>query len=129
MARQETNPLTPAEWKVMKIAWELKSCAARDVYQEAGRLHVMSASTVKTHLRRLVEKGFLATTRVGNSFLYRPSRPALGSLYRAADRLLENTLAGTTGPLLAYMVKKSKLSADELEQLRELLNGYEPEED
>ncbi len=129
MARQKTNPLTPAEWKVMKIAWELKSCAARDVYQEAGRLHGMSASTVKTHLRRLVEKGFLATTRVGNSFLYRPSRPALGSLYRAADRLLENTLAGTTGPLLAYMVNKSKLSADELEQLRELLDGYEPEED
>ncbi len=129
MARRKTNPLTPAEWKVMKIAWEHKSCAARDVYQEAGRLYGMSASTVKTHLRRLVEKGFLATTRVGNSFLYRPSRPALGSLYRAADRLLEHTLAGTTGPLLAYMVKKSKLSADELEQLRELLDGYEPEED
>ncbi len=62
MARQETYPLTPAEWKVMKIAWELKSCAARDVYQEAGRLYGMSASTVKTHLRRLVEKEFLART-------------------------------------------------------------------
>ena len=129
MARRKNEPLTPAEWKVMKIAWQLKSCAARDVYQEAGKLHDMSASTVKTHLRRLVEKGFLATTRVGNSFLYRPSRPALGSLYTAADRLLENALHGTTGPLLAYMVKKSKLSGDELDQLRELLARCEPEED
>ena len=129
MVRRETYPLTPAEWKVMKIAWQLKSCAARDVYQEAGRLHGMSTSTVKTHLRRLVEKDFLATTRVGNSFLYRPSKPPLGSLYRAADKLLENTLDGTTGPLLAYMVKKSKLSTDELDQLRALLEKYEPEAD
>ena len=129
MVPREPDPLTPAEWKVMKIAWQLRSCAARDVYQQAGEQHGMSVSTVKTHLRRLVEKGFLATTRVGNSFLYRPSRPALGSLYRAADRLLENTLDGTTGPLLAYMVKKSKLSADELARLRELLADYRPEED
>ncbi len=129
MVRRKTYPLTPAEWKVMKIAWQLKSCAARDVYQEAGRLHGMSVSTVKTHLRRLVEKGFLATTRVGNSFLYRPSRPALGSLYSAADRLLENALDGTTGPLLAYMVKKSKLSGEEIDQLREILARHEPEGD
>jgi predicted transcriptional regulator len=129
MARRQTNPLTPAEWKVMKIAWQLKSCAARDVYQEAGKLHGMSTSTVKTHLRRLVEKDFLTTTRVGNSFLYRPSRPPLGSLYRAADRLLENTLDGTTGPLLAYMVKKSKLSAEELARLRDLLDQRQPEGD
>ena len=129
MARRQSNPLTPAEWKVMKIAWQLKSCAARDVYQQAGKLHGMSTSTVKTHLRRLVEKGFLATTRVGNSFLYRPSRPPLGSLYRAADRLLENTLDGTTGPLLAYMVKKSKLSSEELDRLRDLLDQRQPEGD
>ncbi len=129
MVRRQPNSMTPAEWKVKKIAWQLKSCAARDVYQEAGRLHGMSTSTVKTHLRRLVEKGFLATTRVGNSFLYRPSRPPLRSLYSAADRLLENTLDGTTAPLLAYMVKKSKLSSDELDQLRELLDGYRPEGD
>ncbi len=31
------EPLTTAEWKVMKIVWRLKACAARDVYEEAGR--------------------------------------------------------------------------------------------
>ncbi len=71
----------------------------------------------------------IATTRVGNSFLYRPSKPALGSLYTAADRLLENALAGTTGPLLAYMVKKSKLSSEELARLRDLLDQRQPEGD
>ena len=124
---QTLDPLTPAEWKVMRIVWLLKSCAARDVYEKAGSLYGWAASTVKTHLRRLVEKGHLSATRVGNSFLYKPTRPALRVLKQDADRLLANTLEGTTAPLLAYMVKKSKLSPQELEELRQLLDACDPE--
>ncbi|MCA8942843.1 MAG: BlaI/MecI/CopY family transcriptional regulator [Planctomycetes bacterium] len=121
--------LTPAEWKVMKIVWRLERCAARDVYEAAGSAHGMSVSTVKTHLRRLVEKGHLETTRVGNSFLYEPTTSALRSLCDAADKLLDNALDGTTAPLLAYMVKKSKLSVDEVDELRTLLDQAADEED
>ncbi len=120
--------LTPAEWKVMKIVWEKKSCAARDVYQVAGKAHGWVPSTTKTILSHLAEKGYLKTTRVGNSFLYRPARTALKSLFRAADTLLDNALEGTVGPLLAYMVKKGELSAEELEQLRSLVDQLPPRE-
>lgn len=122
MGRRTSDPLTPAEWKIMRILWQRKSCAARDVYQAAGEAHGWAPSTVKTLLRRLVEKGYLTTTQVGNSFLYRPARPALKSLCGAADALLENALEGTTGPLLSYMVKKSNLSAEEIEELKSLLD-------
>jgi predicted transcriptional regulator len=125
MAREAPDPLAPAEWKVMKIVWELKSCAARDVYEKAGAEHGWTPSTVKTLLRRLVAKGYLTTQQVGNSFLYRPARPALAALRGAADNLLDNAAAGTVAPLLAYMVRKSKLSPEELAQLRALLDAQE----
>jgi predicted transcriptional regulator len=128
MTDPKPDPLTPAEWKVMRIAWQRGPCSARDVYLVAGRRYSMAPSTVKTHLRRLVDKGYLATTQVGNSFLYQPVRPALGSLFAAADRLLENALEGTTGPLLAYMVKKGQLSAGELDELRALLERKKQED-
>jgi predicted transcriptional regulator len=121
MPRANRDPLTPAEWKVMKIIWSRKGCAARDVCEEAGRAHGWSPSTVKTMLRRLVEKGHLSTTQIGNSFLYRPTRPPLKALLGAADSLLDNAVEGMTGPLLAHMVKRSKLSPEELARLRALL--------
>ena len=99
-----------------------KSCAARDVYQRAGSEHGWAPTTVKTILRRLVVKGYLTTTQIGNSFLYRPVRPAMKSLMGAADALLENALDGTVGPLLAHMVKQGNLSAAELAELRDLLD-------
>ena len=121
MAKEKPESLTAAEWKVMKIVWQLKTAAARDIYELAGQESGWAASTVKTLLRRLVEKGFLTYSQVGNSYLYRPARPALKSLLAAADTLLANALDGTVGPLLAYMVRRSKLTKEELEQLKELL--------
>ena len=129
MARQTPEQLTAAEWKVMKIIWEKKSCAARDVTQTAQKEHDWAASTVKTLLRRLVDKGFLKTTQVGNSFLYRPAQGAMKPLYGAADTLLGNALEGTVAPLLAYMAKKSSLSSAELAELRELFARLSPTEE
>lgn len=122
MSREVPEPLTAAEWKVMKIVWRRKSCAARDVYEEAGGAFGWAPSTTKTLLRRLVDKGHLSATAVGTSYLYRPARPAWQSLVGAADTLLENTLEGLDGRLLAYMVKKSKLTPQDLAQLRALLD-------
>ena len=122
MPPSSPDPLTAAEWKVMNIVWRQKSCAARDVYQVAGQRFGWAPSTTKTLLRRLVDKRYLRTKRVGNSFLYRPARPALESLRRAADLLLESALEGTAGPLLAYMVRRSDLTVEELAELRSLLD-------
>ena len=122
MGGSRPDPLTPAEWKIMKIVWEKKSCAARDVYTVASREHDWTPSTTKTFLRRLTEKGYLKTTRVGNSFLYRPALTAKKSLLRAAETLLENAVEGTVAPLLVHMVKQGKLSAGELAELRSLLD-------
>lgn len=124
MARRSAT-LTPNEWKVMQIVWRLKSCAARDVYVEAGREHGWAPTTVKTYLSLLVEKGQLTATRVGNSFLYKPKTSLLKSLREAADSLMEKTLGGTEGPLLAYMIGKSSLSSSEIGDLRRLLDEAE----
>lgn len=124
------EPLTPAEWKVMKIVWRRRQCAARDVYEEAGRLFGWAPTTAKTVLRRLVEKGHLTAEQIGNSFLYRPAQAAVrSSLLGAADALLDNLLEGTTGLVLSHLVRKSRLSADELTELRALLDQRQTDEE
>src|SRR6266581_3593061 len=98
----------------MKVVWRREACAAREVYEETGRTLGWAPSTAKSVLRRLVDKGCLTTTQVGNSFLYRPAETAVKSLLKAADALLENVLEGTTGVVLSHLVERSKLSAEEL---------------
>ncbi len=124
MAKKPTRKdLSKAEWKVMKIVWELKKGMAREVYTIAGEEHGWSAATVKTLLKRLLDKGYLTATHVGNGFVYRPAQSAIASLRQAADHLLTHTIEGTTGPLLAHMVKQTDLSLADIDQLQELIDA------
>src|SRR5690606_18092401 len=128
MSRPAPETPTRAERKVWKVVQERGACAARDACQALQATDGCSTSTVKTLLRRLVEKRLLRTTRVGNSFLYSPTRSALNVLRDEADALLEGAVSGTVGPLLAYMVRQSRLSADEISELKDLIVAKEAED-
>jgi BlaI family transcriptional regulator, penicillinase repressor len=118
---KERKELSAAEWKVMKIVWDLQKGMAREVYTVAGEAYGWAPPTVKTLLKRLVDKGYLFTTEVGNGFVYRPAQSALAILRNAADTLLEHTTRTATGPLLAHMVESSPLAKDDLDALQKLI--------
>jgi BlaI family transcriptional regulator, penicillinase repressor len=115
--------LSKAEWKVMKIVWELRKAMAREVYTIAGEQYSWTPPTVKTLLKRLVDKGYVTTTRVGNGFVYRPAETALSTLQSAADTLMTNAVEGVTGPLLVHMVERTALSEEDLDSLQELIDS------
>jgi predicted transcriptional regulator len=123
MSPAEKKDLSKAEWKVMRIAWKLQKAMAREIYTIAGEKHSWTPATVKTILRRLVEKGYLSTTPVGNGFVYRPVQSVFSALQAAADNLLKNAMEGTTGPLLAHMVERTPLDADDLDILQKLIDA------
>jgi predicted transcriptional regulator len=123
MAPAQRKDLSKAEWKVMRIVWELQKAMAREVYTIAGERHNWTPATVKTILRRLVDKDYLSTTQVGNGFVYRPAHSPLTTLRSAADLLLTNAVNGTTGPLLAHMVEQTPLNADDLDALQKLIDA------
>ena len=121
MAEESKKELSKAEWKVMKIVWEVKKGVAREIYTIAGQEYSWSPATVKTLLKRLVDKKFVKTAPVGNGFVYRPAKTAISALRNAADHLLTQAIAGTTGPLLAHMVKRTDLSLGEIKELERLI--------
>ena len=123
MSSSERKDLSKAEWKVMKIVWELQKAMAREVYAIAGVQHSWTPATVKTLLKRLVEKGYVSTTRVGNGFVYRPAQSALSTLQSAADSLLTNSVGDVTGPLLVHMVEQTPLSEADLDSLQKLIDS------
>ncbi len=120
---------SPAEWKVLRTVWDGGPIATRDVQAALEAETGWSASTVKTLLRRLVEKGHLRTKRVGNSFLWSARRSPLGPLRRAADLLMERAGGDRLGSVLAYLVRESRLTDEELSQLRELIARKDLEEE
>ena len=96
-----------------------------EVYTIAGEQYSWTPATVKTLLKRLVDKGYVSTTPVGNGFVYRPAQTALATLQAAADMLLTNAVEEATGPLLVHMVERTSLSEADLDSLQKLIDAQE----
>lgn len=125
MPESTYKEISQGEWKVMKALWSLSSAAARDICQITQDQYGMSDSTTRTLLRRLVDKGHIKTTQIGNSFLYEPTSPMLDTICQAADQLLDKTPQETTTSVMMHLVKRSHLSGQDIRELREVLDQCE----
>jgi len=116
-------PLSDAEWEVMKALWADGDMALGDIFKRLEHSD-WAYSTVKTLVRRLVEKGWIAYREVGNSFLYRAAVPRERAVRRAVREFSRRVLDGVLSPFVAYYSEEAELSEEDLVRLEELVRRH-----
>lgn len=72
-SRRSGSPrLTPVEFQIMEIVWELGSALVKDVHRELYRRKGLAYTTVMTEMTQMYRKGVLSHSRRGRAFLYSP---------------------------------------------------------
>ena len=71
--KDDRNSITQSEWEVMRIIWTLGEVRTGQVIKELQGKKDWSDSTIKTLMRRLVQKGLLKTRKEGRCFVYKPT--------------------------------------------------------
>ena len=127
MARQLPE-LTPAEWLVMKVCWDKGKCTARDVYEEALKHRDWQYQTVKTMLDRLAQKGYVRVDKIGPICLYKPTISQAKVTGNAMDQFVGTVLDGALAPMFAHLARGRKLTPDEIESLRKLIEQHKEDE-
>lgn len=115
--------LSDAEWVVMNMIWERDAVEASDVIAVVGPMKDWSDATVKTILHRLVKKGALETTKVGKKYQYAAAAARNDCVRKASQSFIDRIFRGRTAPAIMHLVGSSKLSDEELSQLRALLDA------
>lgn len=117
----ERPEISTSEWQVMNVVWEEQPVTASTIIERLSVSNAWTPATIRTFLHRLVKKGALAFTQDGNRYLYRSAVKRSATIKYASRSFLATVFSGETGPLLTHFVKSSKLSSEEIQQLRELL--------
>ena len=117
--------ISTAEWQVMNVIWERQPVTAREIIAAVVPDNDWSPVTVRTFLHRLVKKGALKTEQDGNRYIYRAAVPRSKTIKQASNSFLASVFSGETAPLLTHFVKNSKLSPEQIEELRQLLDDKE----
>jgi BlaI family penicillinase repressor len=120
MARNTPTHHDPAELGelergILSIVWRLGSVTAEQVREELDR--PLKDSTVRTVLRRLEEKGYLAHSVENRTFFYRPAESRQRVAGRAVKRIVDWFCEGSVEALLVGMVDSKVLDRAELQRL------------
>src|SRR3954468_6554895 len=103
------------ERDILTIVWRLGQVTAEEVREELGR--PLKDSTIRTVLRRLEEKGYLAHAVDNRTFVYRPAESRQRVAGRAVKRIVDWFCDGSVEALLVGMVDSKVLDRAELQRL------------
>ena len=103
------------ERDILSIVWRVGSVTAEQVREELDR--PLKDSTVRTVLRRLEEKGYLAHTMENRTFYYQPAESRQRVAGRAVKRIVDWFCEGSVEELLVGMVDSKVLDRTELQRL------------
>lgn len=103
------------ERDILLIVWRKGTITAEQVREDLER--PLKDSTVRTVLRRLEEKGYLAHSVENRTFIYRPAETQQRVAGRAAQRIADWFCGGSVEALLVGMVDSQVLDSAELQRL------------
>jgi predicted transcriptional regulator len=113
----DPSELGELERSILSIVWGQGQITAEQVRDRLGR--PLKDSTIRTVLRRLEEKGYLAHSVENRTFIYRPAETRQRVAGRAVRRIVDWFCEGSVEALLVGMVDSKVLDPAGLQRLAE----------
>lgn len=113
--RHDPAELGELESNILSIVWRQGSATADQIREGLSRK--LTDSTVRTMLRRLEKKGYIAHTVEDRAFVYRPAESRQRVAGRAAKRIVDWLCEGSVETLVVGMVDSKILDRAELQRL------------
>ncbi|HEY3914772.1 MAG TPA: BlaI/MecI/CopY family transcriptional regulator [Verrucomicrobiae bacterium] len=118
--------ISESEWEVMKVVWGRGPVSANQIIEvlKEGEAD-WHPKTVKAFLNRLVKKKAVGFTVEGRAYLYHALVQQGECAEAASASFLERVFGGSLKPMLAHFVARKRLSPEEIEELKKLLDKQE----
>lgn len=117
MPRKRAIALTNHELRLMNVLWERRNATVAEI---AGSLEPppLAYTTVMTTLGTLEDKGYVAHTKDGRAFVYRPVVERSEAATSLLDTLLERFFRSSPGDLALRLLEDERLSHEEIAAIK-----------
>jgi predicted transcriptional regulator len=119
--------LSKAEMEVARVLWDLGEATVREVHEALPRGRKINFTTVQTYLRRLETKGYVRAWLAGRTRVYAARVRPETVIRETVDDMVDRLFDGETLPLVQHLIEDRGMNAEDVVQLRELLDRLEEE--
>lgn len=115
--------ISNAEWDIMRVVWAQERVTSSAILTILNQKLQWTSSTIKTLLKRLVDKGYLATEKVGKGFVYSALISEQEAIYHQVDELFDKFCPTKHLDIIRHVITRTDVTLDDIEQLQELLEA------
>ncbi|MBG9733407.1 BlaI/MecI/CopY family transcriptional regulator [Paenibacillus alvei] len=120
---KEIPRISEAEWEVMKVFWSATAKAtANEVIEKLGENTDWKPATIKSLINRLLKKNALGYEQEGKTYLYYPLVSEEECVRAESNSFLQRLYGGSLKPMFVNFLKQEKLSTEEVEELKKILD-------
>ena len=120
-----TPKISDSEWLIMDVLWRRHPATAVEIAQELNPRTQWQDQTVRTMLRRLIDKKAVKYRADGKTYYYEPAVTREECVHVESRSFLERVFGGAAHPLLVQLTQETKLSAQEIAELKRILQEKE----
>jgi predicted transcriptional regulator len=127
MSHKASTPARPtdAELEILTVLWSRGPSTVREVHETIARRKPTQYTTVLKMLQIMTEKGLVRRDEEQRAHVYKVSRAREWTERQLAGDLLHRAFSGSAKGLLMGALSARRVSKDELEELRKVLDDYE----
>ena len=125
MPETELPRPTDAELEILKVLWRRGPSTVREVFETLGESKTTGYTTVLKTMQIMAEKGLVVRDESERAHRYEPAAPEDETQRRLVGDLLRKAFDGSAKKLVMQALSTERASADELEEIRRLLDELE----
>ena len=129
MQRKSLDDLGELQRTVLETVWDLGEANVHQVRERLGRKKKLAYTTVLSAMQKLEKAGWLDHRAEGKTYVYfaTTSREQAGA--GSVRGLLKRVFAGDAMAMFQHLIRESNLSAEELGELKRLIEQKEKQEE
>jgi predicted transcriptional regulator len=123
MARPASTHPTDGELEILRVLWDQGPQTLGEVCDTLRRERDVATTTVATMLRVMLDKRLVKRKQAGRAAQWSAAVSRNAAARSMVGKLVDGIFDGSAGLLVAHLVEGGKLSAEELAELRELIDS------
>ena len=129
MVRKSLDDLGELQRAVQETIWEMGEGTVHQVRQRLARKKSLAYTTVLSAMQKLEKAGWLKHRVEGRTYIYVPTQTRDQAGAGSLRRFLQSVFAGDAVALFQHLIRESKLSTDELAELKRAIEEKEKQEE
>jgi len=122
MPRKRSDTLTEGEQRLMEVLWARGRATVAEVLDALPERDRPAFNTVQTMLRIMEKKGYLRHEERGRAFIYHAKVERDDAARAAVQSVVKRFFHNSAGLLAVRLLENEELSAQELTQMRQLID-------